>query len=138
MQHALANGELDPDSMLVSAIGQITMPLIHIKADSDLRPMLERLGIARIFNDSDAFRTLLKSPDGARLESFRQKVSLDVDQRGIRADAETRGAGVYGGILAGLPEPFHMTIDRPFLFYVRDSVTDAPLYMGVVMNPAVD
>lgn len=38
-----------------------------------------------------------------------------------------------GGINA---HPFIMKIDRPFIFMVRDNVTNAVLFSGVVMNPA--
>jgi serine protease inhibitor len=31
--------------------------------------------------------------------------------------------------------PFHMVLNRPFLFIVRDNVTNALLFVGVMMNP---
>jgi serine protease inhibitor len=50
-------------------------------------------------------------------------------------NAATIFHGVYGGAI-GVQSPFHMTLDRPFLFIIRDNVTRAPLFVGVVMNPA--
>jgi len=33
--------------------------------------------------------------------------------------------------------PFHMTLDRPFLFLIRDRVTKALLFEGALMNPTL-
>lgn len=73
----------------------------------------------------------------SKLQGVAQKVEIIVDENGIHADAGTIIAGVYGGIMAGPPTPFHMRLNRPFLFIVRDNVTDALLFTGVVMNPVV-
>jgi len=53
-------------------------------------------------------------------------------------DAITIMQGVVGGI-AGPgqkpPEPFKMIVDRPFLFFIRDNVTNTLLFSGAVMDP---
>ena len=71
---------------------------------------------------------------GGVLRGVAQKTEITVDENGIRADAGTIVHGVYGGVM-GAQSPFHMTLDRPFLFIIRDNVTRAILFVGVVMNP---
>ncbi len=65
-----------------------------------------------------------------------QKVDLRVDRNGIVADAEL----VVGAMIAGLfrtPETFHVKLNRPFLFFVRDKLTHATLFLGAVMDPTL-
>ena len=73
---------------------------------------------------------------GGELSGVVQKTEITVDENGIRADAGTIVHGVYGGVM-GVQSPFHMTLDRPFLFIIRDNVTRALLFAGVVTNPTV-
>jgi serine protease inhibitor len=41
---------------------------------------------------------------------------------------------VYGGVVGG-QEPFHVKLDRPFVFLVRDQTTNVLLFIGAVMDP---
>ena len=71
---------------------------------------------------------------GSSLTQVKQRIDIQVDDSGIRADAETVVGGIYGGLIAG--EPFRMKLDRPFLFLVRDLNSNALLFLGAVMDPA--
>jgi len=33
------------------------------------------------------------------------------------------------------PDPFHVLLDRPFLFFVRETTTNALLFAGALMDP---
>ena len=44
------------------------------------------------------------------------------------------GAGIYRGVM-GAVEPFKMTLDRPFILFIRDWTTDALLFLGAVSDP---
>ncbi len=116
-------------------MGDVSMPPFHVRYNSELRPAFEKLGVREIFKDFNSLRPLVIHPDGAVLKSVSQQVNLDVDAFGIRADAETSFAGNYGGVLAAQFVPFHMVINRPFLFFVRDNVTNALLFTGAIMSP---
>ena len=70
------------------------------------------------------------------ISELHQAVSLEVDRSGIRADAETVAGGIYGGIMGGPAQPFHMRLNRPFLFMIRDNITGALLFAGAVMDPS--
>jgi serpin B len=77
---------------------------------------------------------------GALLTGVAQKTEITLDENGIRADSGTIISGVIGGITAPgakPPPPFHMILDRPFLFIVRDNATKALIFEGAVMNPAL-
>ncbi len=59
---------------------------------------------------------------GGSLTGVAQKTEITVDKNGIRTDSGTVLAGVLGGIVTR-NSPFEMTLDRPFLFIIRDNVT---------------
>ena len=60
-----------------------------------------------------------------------------MDKLGIRADAETVGGAIYGGIM-GATEPSSMKLNRPFIFLIRDMTTDALLFLGAVVDPSLN
>ena len=37
--------------------------------------------------------------------------------------------------MGGVTDTFHMRLDRPFVFFVRDSTTNALLFAGAVVDP---
>lgn len=58
------------------------------------------------------------------------------------AEEKTEAAGVTVVIVtvevsvgSDKPEPFVMRINRPFIFFIRDSRTNTILFLGRVMNP---
>lgn len=123
-------------SALQPQIGDVELPRFNFKFDADVRKALERMGLRRVFQTTDSLTGLLDGPGGARLKGISQKVEIEVNEQGIRANARTVSSGVYGGIMS-IPEvPFHMVVNRPFLFFIRDNVTDALLFAGAVVDPA--
>jgi serpin B len=127
----LANhpGEIDP--LLKREPGTIDLPKFSFQLEADLRPALEELGVHRIFTDLD----IVKIPK-SRLKEMKQKVDIEVDEEGIRANAGTIANGIYGGISSVQVVPFHMKANRPFLFLIRDDLTGSLIFIGAVMDPA--
>jgi serine protease inhibitor len=119
------------DVALKKEVGLVTIPTFHMVFQSDLRPSIEALNIKSVFQD---LGELVKIPK-SHLTQVVQKVDLEVTKDGIRADAETVAGVVYGGILSA-PKPFHMFLDRPFVFLIRDQVTNALILLGAFMDPA--
>jgi serine protease inhibitor len=135
LEAALANDPNMLDALLVSQPGDVQLPPFHFSYESDLRDSLERLGVHRIFDNPTTLLSMAPKKDGAALRGVAQKTEITVDEDGIRADAGTIASGVYGGILGGVQAPFHMVLNRPFIFIIRDNVTNALLFAGAVMNP---
>jgi len=130
LERELANSPEALDEALKPEIGIVTMPTFHIVSDKNLRPKFEELGVRKAFQDLGYMMTIPKS----HLTEVAQRIDIQVDTSGIRADAETVTGAVYGGIMAG--EPFRMKIDRPFLFLIRDRNVNALLFLGAVMDPS--
>ena len=57
---------------------------------------------------------------------------MAVDEKGTEAAAATAITSSAGAILAS---GVQLTIDRPFLFFIRDVPTGTILFMGRVVDP---
>jgi serine protease inhibitor len=132
LEREFAAGQINLDSMLQSEEGDVTLPIFHIRFLADMMAPLKRLGLNTLFTHYKSLGDMVSAPEGARLTTTVQRVDLDVTFLG----------GVLGGVMGGSmsppPQPFHMIINRPFLFFVRDNVTDALLFAGAEMNPTAN
>jgi serine protease inhibitor len=123
------------ESLFKKQQGDVQLPLFHFSYESDFRESLERMGLDHIFHDIGALLAIAPRRSGGMLQGVAQISDIAVDELGIRAGAGTTMGGVFGGIEGIQSTPFHMILNRPFLFLIRDSVTNALLFSGVVMNP---
>ncbi len=89
------------------------------------------MGLKQVFEDLGQIISIPKS----HLTRVFQKVEIEVNRQGIRANAETVGGIVYGGVTGGL-NPFHVQLNRPFVFLIREQNTNALLFLGAVMDPS--
>lgn len=134
LEAALAKDPNLVEPLLARREGDVQLPPFHFSYETDLKHCLEKMGVHRIFWDPHTLLSMAPKREGGILRGVAQKVEITVDENGIRADAGTIVRGVYGGIL--MPQgPFHMALNRPFLFIIRDSATRALLFIGVAMNP---
>jgi serpin B len=117
-------------------LGYIEIPRFNFECKADVRDALEKMGVRAIFKTDASLAELVSGPEGAHLNGVSQKATVEFDEAGIRADAETVTTGVYGGIMGGQPKQFHMIVNRPFLFFIRDNLTNSLLFAGAVMDPA--
>jgi serine protease inhibitor len=128
------------EALLARKEGEVRLPPFHFGFETGLRTSIEAMGVHRIFTDP---HTLLwmeakrgEPKNGVVLTGVAQKTEIAVDENGIRADAGTVVSGVFGG-LEQAKAPFHMSLERPFLFLIRDRATNALLFEGAVMNPTL-
>jgi hypothetical protein len=131
LEQELAAHPDEVDATLERRIGIVTMPVFHMVYESELTNSIKSLGITRPFQNLDG----MVSIRGSHLSQIAQKVDIQVDKEGIRANSETVGGLVYGGTIAAR-EPFHMIVNRPFLFLIRDQTTNALMFIGALMDPA--
>lgn len=133
LEKSMAEGQTLADGNFPTEIGDVELPEFHLQYEVNLRPTLEAMGMSRVFANMSSLQRL--SSKGAMLQGFSQKVDMKLDRLGIHAHAFTFGGGIAGGILGGAPAPFHMIVNRPFLFLIHDIYTDSLLFAGVVVDP---
>ena len=61
---------------------------------------------------------------------------VDVNEEGTEAAAVTVVGIELTAVDPNQPPTFHMRVDRPFFFAIRDDVSGTILFMGSIVNPA--
>jgi serine protease inhibitor len=118
------------NGMNTSQLGSVTIPQFEIKTSVRLEKSLQAMGITDIFQHLDGIMPAGQS----RIGDIAQNIDFGVDKHGIHADAETMIGAVYFGIPFA-QDTFLVSLDRPFLFFVRDVTTNALVLTGALMDP---
>lgn len=97
----------------------------------NLVPALGKLGIKKVFNSS-AVTNMLENPEGFSIGRIFQNNKIEVKEDGVAA-ASASGVTMNSGI----PEDYEATpkelyINRPFIYFIRESRTGLILFAGVV------
>jgi serpin B len=118
--------------------GSVVMPTFTTRTKTDLASALKALGMPLAFDPGAADFSEM-SPQGADLFVSRvlHETYVSVDEQGTEAAAATAVEGQVGAAIESPPtqEPFEMRVDRPFLFVIEDSLSGAPLFLGVIEDP---
>jgi serpin B len=110
----------------------VTLPRFTMDYELPLKDSLRALGIERLFDASAADLSGILAGGGLYIEAARHKAYVDVFEQGTRAAAATG----FGADLSAAPDYVDFTADRPFLFLIRDRLTDSILFMGRVEDPS--
>ncbi|MEM6294150.1 MAG: serpin family protein [Myxococcota bacterium] len=124
-------GELQSSRIAVS------MPKFKLAPSKslELAPALKSLGVTKAFTNAAEFEGMAPPEvERLRIDEVFHKGFIEVDESGTEAAAATAVVMARAGAAPGAdPETF--TIDRPFLFFIRDTSTDTTVFMGRVNDP---
>lgn len=111
----------------------LSMPRFEFESEIGLSQVLIAMGMDTAFGTQADFSGM----DGTRelfISDVVHKAFVSVDEEGTEAAAAT--AVIMAA--TSMPEVLaEVTVDRPFIFLIRDLQTGAVLFVGRVMNPAV-
>ncbi len=110
------------------------LPKFTYSSEFGLADTLKSLGMADAFDGSKAD---FSGMDGARdlfIGDVIHKAFVAVDEKGTEAAAAT--VVIMRVASALLPPPVQLTVDRPFIFIIRDLKSGQILFIGRVVNPA--
>lgn len=108
----------------------LTMPRFTYESGFRLKETLAAMGMPAAFTAAD-----FSGMDGTRtlfIDDVIHKAFVSVDEAGTEAAAAT---AVVVARAAPTP-PKQVTVDRPFVFMIRDIETGAILFVGHVVNPS--
>ena len=111
----------------------LTMPKFKFESRFRLSDTLSAMGMADAFSANADFSGISTEP-GLSIDQVLHRAFIDVDENGTEAAAAT-AVIVVGAAPGKPPEPVIMTIDRPFIFLIRDIETGTILFLGRVVNP---
>lgn len=112
----------------------VRLPRFTFGNDLELNDRLKSLGMTTAFDVQRADFSGMTDPpsaaDGLRLDWVFHDTHVAVDEEGTVAVAVSASLGEQ------VSAPPSITLDRPFLFCIRDRATDAVLFLGRVVDPS--
>ena len=110
---------------------RLTMPRFEFESGFSLKEALAALGMADAFSEQADFSGMTGQRD-LFISEVVHKAFVSVDEAGTEAAAAT---AVIMKLTAAVEEPVEVTMDRPFIFLIRDLETGAILFVGRVVEP---
>jgi len=109
----------------------LTMPKFEFDSEFSLKDTLAGMGMPIAFSSDADFSGMTGNPE-LFISDVVHKAFVAVDEAGTEAAAAT---AVIMKLTAVPEPPVEVTMDRPFIFLIRDIETGAILFVGRVMNP---
>ena len=112
---------------------ELTMPRFEFSAEFMLKPVLAAMGMPDAFTEAADFSGM----DGGltlQIADVIHKAFVDVDEAGTEAAAAT-AVIMMTRAMPRFEEPLQLTLDRPFLFLIRDMPTGTILFSGRLADP---
>ncbi len=109
----------------------LSLPKFTYESEFELSDVLMGLGMTDAFTNAD-----FSGMDGTRnlaISAVIHKAFVAVDEKGTEAAAAT--AVIMKETSMMIDEPITLTVDRPFIYVIRDTQTGATLFLGRVTNP---
>lgn len=139
-QGGLADFEASLDADKLDAIAggatehavDVKMPKFQFDYELGLKQTLKDMGMEIAFTPGAADFTGINSKGAPFIEDVLHKAFIGVNEAGTEAAAAT--AVIVGEESA--PEPAAISLDRPFLFFIRDNATGSLLFVGRVADPS--
>lgn len=109
----------------------MSMPAISQKGDVDLKDVLGKFGIEKVFSSGSDLSQMFER--NSKVGQIYQKSSFEVNVLGLEGASVTVVDGPCLSPEPGtdVPEPFFFIADHPFLYFVREETTGLILYIGV-------
>ncbi len=108
----------------------LTLPQFEFESEYSLKEVLTVMGMPAAFSARADFSGMAHNRE-LYIDDVVHRTFLSVDEAGTEAAAAT------AVIVAVIGMPITVTIDRPFILFIRDIETGAILFVGRVLNPAV-
>jgi serpin B len=111
---------------------EVQLPKFAFHTHLALVTILSGLGMPDLFDPAKADLSRLDGAKDLSVSTFVQEATIQVDETGTVAAAATAG----GAVATSYSPP--ITINRPFLFVLRDTSNGSLLFMGHVEDPRQD
>jgi serpin B len=97
--------------------------------------VLKTLGMEIAFDSDRADFSRMYKGGGVWIDKVKHKSYVEVNEEGTEAAAvtvvEMREISIH-------PSDFHMRVDRPFIFLIRENKSQTILFIGKVLEPTLE
>ena len=117
---------------------RLSIPKFKLESYFQLDKALSLMGMPVAFDwkKADFTKMTTEKKEPLHIGTVLHKSFIDVDEKGTEAVAATAVVMMTGAAPGSKPdEPKIMTVDRPFIFLIRDIETGTILFLGRVLNP---
>ncbi len=112
----------------------LTMPSLDYESRFALAPALQSLGVQTAFTSGAADFSGIDGTHDLFIGAVLHQANITLDETGTEAAAAT-ALIMEAGAAPPTTEPVTLTIDRPYLYVIRDRATGALLFVGRVTDP---
>jgi len=110
----------------------LRLPKFSFESSFSMAQTLAAMGMPDAVSIADADFSGMDGTHDLYIENVFHKAFVAVDEAGTEAAAAT---AVVMSLKAAMPSGIELTIDHPFIFLIRDTVTGSVLFVGRVLNP---
>jgi len=111
---------------------ELIMPKFKIEYKALLNETLSDMGMEIAFTDRADFTRLFEEKYGLMISKVIHKAVIEVNEEGTEAAAVT---GVEVSLTSLPPEKPVLTLNRPFIFFIKEKHTGSILFAGKLSNP---
>ncbi len=111
---------------------QLRFPRFEFRTQASLSEVLSALGMPIAFTAAADFSGMSEQGKDLLISEVVHEAFIAVDEEGTEAAAAT---AVAVSVEALPPEPIKLTVDRPFVFLIRDVELGVVLFLGRVVDP---
>ncbi len=117
---------------------QLTMPKFKLEYGKELKQTLTNLGMGIAFNPGGADFSKINPNTQLFISYVRHKTFIDVNEEGTEAAAVTIVAIGETTAGPGGDSPYIFTVNKPFLFAIKERDTKTIIFIGKIMEPEYD
>ncbi len=104
--------------------------------EKQVKPILTAMGMGVAFDPDHADFTRINSEGGLYISEVKHITFIVTDEEGSEAAAVT-SVGI-SNTSAGPDQPYYFTVNRPFVYFIREKSSGTILFIGTVMNPILE
>ncbi|XP_057318332.1 uncharacterized protein LOC130663229 [Microplitis mediator] len=115
----------------------LEMPKFKIESTLQLQPILEKLGMTDMFQDTADFKGITDDPP-LKISKVVQKAFIEVNEKGSEAAAVTAMVAVPMSLPMYPVKPIRVNVDRPFAYVLHHIATNTILFQGHIKLPKMN
>jgi serpin B len=112
----------------------VDIPRFKVTHGLSLKQQLEDLGMKAAFSIEQADFSKMTEAPGVYIGEVIHQAYIDVNEEGTEAAAATAVVMLAKGPAPEIP---YFNVNHPFLFFIKDKLTDSILFLGRVVDPTI-